>query len=138
LSSEEIAALKQVNMKTLTGTSFLLIGFFFMFDSWGIIGYFGALGIPAEIFWPVSFVVIGVYSFRKQLKSTAFAYSQKKFYRIKSFKRFKGVCSGLAMYLNTDSNLIRMTWIVFTFITLGLGIVIYFIIVLMVPYYNEA
>ena len=61
-----------------------------------------------------------------------------KFYRDETSARFMGVCSGLAKYLNTDSNLIRMLWIIFTFITLGLGVVIYFIIVLMVPYYNEA
>jgi phage shock protein C len=138
LSSEETAGLKRSNMKTLAGTSFILIGFFFIFKSWGIIGYFGALGIPLEIFWPVTFIVIGLYSLMKQQDSAGPAYSQKKFYRIRSFSRFKGVCSGLAMYLNTDSNLIRMAWIVFTFISLGLGIVIYFIIALMVPYYNES
>jgi len=137
LSAEESEHLKQVNSKTFTGTIFVLIGFFFIFDAYGLIGYFGAMGIPPDLFWPVALIITGIYLFRKQLDSIGYTVSQKKFYRVKSYSRFMGVCSGLAVYLDTDSNLIRMVWIVFTFITLGLGIIIYFIIVLMVPYYNE-
>ena len=137
LSGEETARLKQANRKTLTGTAFILIGFFFIFDFYGIIGYFSVLGIPPELFWPVSFIVFGIYFLRKEVNFSRFSNGQNKFYRSKSSSRFMGVCSGLAKYLNTDSNLIRMIWIVFTFISLGLGVVIYFLIVLMVPYYNE-
>lgn len=137
LSSEETARLKQANTKTLTGTAFILIGFFFIFDFFGIIEYFSVLGIPPELFWPVSFVVFGIYFLRQQPGSLHSSDSQKKLNRSKSSGRFMGVCSGLAKYLNADSNLIRMIWILFTFISLGLGVVIYFLIVLMVPYYNE-
>lgn len=137
LSGEETARLKQANMKTLTGTAFILIGFFFIFDLYGIIEYFSILGIPPELFWPVSFIVFGIYFLRREFNSFRFSNSQNKFHRSKSSSRFMGVCSGLAKYLNTDSNLIRMIWIVFTFISLGLGVVIYFLIVLMAPYYNE-
>jgi len=138
LSGEETARLERANMKTLTGTAFVLIGFFFIFDFYGIIEYFSVLGIPPELFWPVSFIVFGIYFLRKQSDFSNSSGTQKKFYRNKSSGRFMGVCSGLAEYLNSDSNLIRTTWIVFTFISLGLGAVIYFLIVLMVPYYNES
>ena len=37
LSDEETARLKQANTKTLTGTALILIGFFFIFDFYGII-----------------------------------------------------------------------------------------------------
>ena len=138
LGVAEAERLKKANAKTLTGTVFILIGLFFFFDSYGITGYFGALGIPPDLFWPVAFVVTGVYLYRKQIDPDGYVVGHKKFYRVRSYSRFMGVCSGLAVYLDTDSNLIRMTWIVLTFITLGLGIIIYFIIVFMVPYYNES
>lgn len=137
LSDEETARLKQANTKTLTGTALILIGFFFIFDFYGIINYFGVLGIPPELFLPVSLIVFGIYFLRREHKLFRFSNSQDKFYRTKSSSRFLGVCSGLANYLNTDSNLIRMIWIVFTFISMGLGIVVYFLIVVMAPYYNE-
>ena len=90
-----------------------------------------------ELFLPVSLIVFGIYFLRREYKLFRFSNSRDKFYRTKSSSRFLGVCSGLAKYLNTDSNLIRMIWIVFTFISMGLGIVVYFLIVVMVPYYNE-
>jgi phage shock protein PspC (stress-responsive transcriptional regulator) len=96
------------------------------------------LGIPPDLFWPAAFVISGVYLYRKKFDSNGYIVTQKKFYRVRSFSRFMGVCSGLAVYLDADSNLIRMAWIVFSFVTLGLGIIIYFIIVFMVPYYNES
>lgn len=137
LSDEELYTIKHSNTKTLIGSSLILIGFFFLIDFYGFLNYFSFLGIPPELFWPVSFIFIGVYFFRKHRKSKPGVIIQKKFYRLESAGRFMGVCSGLAKYLNTDSNLIRMGWLVFTFISLGLGIIIYFLIVIMVPYHNE-
>ncbi len=41
-----------------------------------------------------------------------------------------GVCVGLAQYLETFALVIRLLFVVFTFATFGVGIVIYFLIVL--------
>ncbi len=137
LSMKEADGLRKANSKTFIGTIFILTGFFYIFDTYGIIGYFGSLGIPPDLFWPFTLFITGLYLYRKRNDSKGYTVSQKKFFRVRPFSRFMGVCSGLAVYLDADSNLIRMIWIVFSFVTLGLGVIIYFIIVLMVPYSNE-
>ena len=57
----------------------------------------------------------------------------KRLYRSQKDKVLGGVCGGLAEFLETDPVLIRLVWIVFSLLSLGAGIVAYFIFWLVVP-----
>lgn len=48
-------------------------------------------------------------------------------------KIFLGVCGGLAEYLNINSNLMRILWVVFGLSSLGIAILIYLILGLIIP-----
>jgi phage shock protein C len=59
---------------------------------------------------------------------------QKKLYRLKYDSKICGVCGGLGKFLNIDSTLIRLIWIVVSVFTGGVaGAVAYFICAVIIP-----
>lgn len=58
----------------------------------------------------------------------------QKLYLSSDDKKITGLCGGIAEYLETDSSLIRLAWIIFTVLT-GIvpGIVAYIVASLVVP-----
>lgn len=58
----------------------------------------------------------------------------KKLYRSTSDKMIMGVCGGLGDYFEIDSTLVRIGWVLMTFIT-GIfpGVFAYFIIGIIIP-----
>jgi len=57
----------------------------------------------------------------------------KRLYRSRRDKILGGVCAGIAEYFNVDPVLVRLLWIIFTLISMGLGIVAYLIAWIIVP-----
>ena len=57
---------------------------------------------------------------------------QKRFYLSETDKKFAGVCGGLAEYLNIDSLLVRVAFILFTF-SFGGGLIAYILLWLCAP-----
>ena len=55
----------------------------------------------------------------------------KKLYRSKTDKKICGVCGGLGEYLNVDSTLIRLVWLLVALT--GSGILVYFIAAVIMP-----
>lgn len=52
----------------------------------------------------------------------------KKLYRSKKDRQIAGVCGGLGDYFSVDSTLIRLGWILFTFMTGILPLILAYII----------
>jgi len=57
----------------------------------------------------------------------------KRLYRSRRDKVLGGVCGGLAEYFQIDPVLVRLLWVIFTLISMGLGIVAYIIAWIIVP-----
>ena len=57
---------------------------------------------------------------------------QKRFYLSETDKKIAGVCGGLAEYLNIDSLLVRVAFILFTF-SFGGGLIAYVLLWLCAP-----
>ena len=57
---------------------------------------------------------------------------EKKLFRSKTDKKIAGVCGGLAQYLEMDSTVVRLLWIVLSFFA-GSGILLYLICALIMP-----
>ena len=51
---------------------------------------------------------------------------EKKLYKSLKDRKIAGVCGGIAEYLNIDSNVIRIIWVIFSF-GFGTGILAYII-----------
>lgn len=58
----------------------------------------------------------------------------KKLYKSQTDKKFCGVCGGIAEYLNIDSTIVRLVWILLIF-GWGSGILAYIIAALVMPDY---
>ena len=57
---------------------------------------------------------------------------QRRLYRSQTNKVFAGVCSGLGEYLNIDATIVRLVWILITFLG-GAGIIAYILAYFIVP-----
>ena len=58
----------------------------------------------------------------------------KKIYRSASDKKIAGVCGGIAAYLDVDSTLIRLGWVVLTLVTgIAPGIIGYVVAAIVMP-----
>jgi len=58
----------------------------------------------------------------------------KRLYRSNTDKKLAGVCGGIAEYFDTDPTLVRLAWVIITFIT-GLvpGLLAYIIAAALIP-----
>ena len=57
---------------------------------------------------------------------------EKKLYRSTENKQICGVCGGIAEYLEIDSTVIRLAWVLFTLLG-GAGLMAYIIALLVMP-----
>ncbi|MBS3152567.1 PspC domain-containing protein [Candidatus Woesearchaeota archaeon] len=57
----------------------------------------------------------------------------KKLYLSEKDKKIGGVCGGIAEYLGIDSTVVRLIWIVFTLISMGLGLILYLVFWIAMP-----
>lgn len=58
----------------------------------------------------------------------------KQLYLSTGDKKICGVCGGIAEYFEVDSTLIRLAWVVVTFVTgIAPGIIAYFIAAIIIP-----
>ena len=57
----------------------------------------------------------------------------KRLYRSGRDRLLGGVCSGIADYLHVDPVIVRILWIVFTLLSIGLGIIIYLLAWVIIP-----
>ncbi len=58
----------------------------------------------------------------------------KKLYRSTTDRIFTGICGGLAEYLNIDSNVLRLVWVLVVIFTGFVpGVLVYFIALAIVP-----
>ncbi|NLY72271.1 MAG: PspC domain-containing protein [Tissierellia bacterium] len=59
-------------------------------------------------------------------------FSSKKLYRSEQDTKIAGVCGGLAEYLDIDSSVVRLLWVVFS-LWGGSGILAYIVAALVIP-----
>ena len=60
----------------------------------------------------------------------------KTLYRSIADKKLCGVCGGLGEYFEVDSTLIRLLWVIFTFMG-GAGLLAYIVCAIIVPQQNQ-
>lgn len=116
--------------KTIAGSLFVFVGILLIADNFGFMNYLFFFGLPKFLLLPVIMILTGGFILFKindfiPVKS---GIRKTKFYRSRTDKRLAGVCGGLADYLTIESNNLRMIWIIFSFLTIGAGIILYFFI----------
>jgi len=54
-------------------------------------------------------------------------------YRSESDRKLAGICGGLGDYLSCDSTLVRVAWVVATFLSAGMTILAYLVLIFVIP-----
>ena len=57
----------------------------------------------------------------------------KKLYLSSRNRKLGGVCGGIAEYLNVDSTIVRLMWVIVTVFSMGAGILAYLIAWMVIP-----
>lgn len=57
----------------------------------------------------------------------------KKLYRSRSNRVLCGVCGGIGDYLNMDATVVRLLWVVLSFVSCGMALLGYFIAAVIIP-----
>jgi phage shock protein C len=61
----------------------------------------------------------------------------KRLYRSLTDRKLAGICGGLGDYLEVDSTLIRVGWVLIAFLSGGIGLLAYLVLIFIVPNEDE-
>ncbi len=59
--------------------------------------------------------------------------SEKRLYRSLKNRMITGVCGGIGEYINIDPTIVRLIWVIGSFISFGAGLIIYIIAAFIIP-----
>jgi phage shock protein C len=57
----------------------------------------------------------------------------RKLYRSLADRKLAGICGGLGDYLDCDPTLVRVGWVVGTFLSGGIGVIAYLVLIFIIP-----
>lgn len=136
---DEIDDIKRSDSKTIIGSLMIMTGIYFVLAPLGLFTLFGAFALSIKYFLIVILLGFGIRYMNNG--QTLFDFHKiewkEQFYRSREDKRFMGVCGGLAYYLNIDSTLLRVMYVVSLFLTAGFSMIVYFIFAYFVSYEPE-
>jgi phage shock protein C len=61
----------------------------------------------------------------------------KRLYRSVDDRKLAGICGGLGEYLDCDPTLVRVAWVVLTFLSAGVAILAYLALIFIIPKEDE-
>jgi len=119
------------------GSLLVVIGLFLLFRQLGLFYSFHFWQIPWQSVWAVALIIIGALLLfnktRNDKTKSVETDSDKKLYRSRSQKMAGGVCGGLAEYFDIDVSIVRVLWVIGTFLSIGLGILAYIVMLIIFP-----
>jgi phage shock protein PspC (stress-responsive transcriptional regulator) len=121
----------------------IIAGLILFTKEFGIFHYFHYWHIPWASIWAISLILIGLLLVITSNRATKSEEDQdnitknipdlKKIYRSRDNRIIAGVCGGLGDYFNIDPVIIRLIWIFASFASVGLGILVYAVLVFVFP-----
>lgn len=130
----------RLNSPKFLGFIFVVVGIYNWIPPFGVFRYFDAFNYADSLLFAVLSITFGLFVLLKgkRKEDDVPIHKPVKLYRAKSGKRLLGICEGLSNYMDTDVNIIRMVWILLSFITLGIAALFYFVIGYFIPIEKEA
>ncbi len=118
------------------GSLLIVVGLFLILRQMGLFYTFHFWNIPWQSVWAIVLITIGGVLLYNRLKdngeTTEENVSGKKLYRSRVQKMIAGVCGGLAEYFELDVSIVRVLSVIGTFITAGLGVIVYIVMAIMI------
>jgi phage shock protein C len=64
-------------------------------------------------------------------------WASKRLYRSRQDRKIAGICAGLAEYFGMDATLMRVAWVILAFLSVGLAMVLYLVLIFVIPEQDE-
>ncbi|HEX2230372.1 MAG TPA: PspC domain-containing protein [Candidatus Binatia bacterium] len=64
-------------------------------------------------------------------------WTSKRLYRSRQDRKIAGICAGLAEYFGMDTTLMRVGWVILAFLSAGLAILLYLVLIFVIPERDE-
>ncbi len=61
----------------------------------------------------------------------------KRLRRSRRDRKIAGICSGIAEYFGMDPTVVRVTWVILAFLSAGLAILLYLVLIFVIPSEEE-
>jgi phage shock protein PspC (stress-responsive transcriptional regulator) len=113
-----------------------------LLKEFGVFNYFYWWKLPWGSIWAIFLIVLGIfiiYAGRNNSRSDENKESVplisglNNIYRSKNNRMIAGVCGGIGEYFNIDPSIVRLIWILASFASVGIGIVVYLILIFVFP-----
>jgi phage shock protein PspC (stress-responsive transcriptional regulator) len=137
-SSEEASENLIKDKNLFWGSLLIIVGLFLILRQMGLFYSFQFWHVPWQSVWAIVLITIGgilLYNRSRQQKEGKGDDSteMKRLYRSRNQKMIAGLCGGIAEYFELDATIIRILWVIGTFITAGVGVIIYVIMIFLFP-----
>lgn len=124
----------------LTLAAFGILLFFYNLGWLFPIGLWGLLAAAGNLAFPILFVLIGfvlIVASKKGREAGDPALRERRLVRPPSGRMVSGVCAGLGHFFDTDPSLVRLLWVVGSLLSLGAGVLLYLIMLIVMPLGEE-
>lgn len=139
---QESQQTKKYNNAFIFGILLVVVGVFLLFRELEIFHQFQFFDVSFSMLWGILLVIIGALLLLSSRKSSeppdSSGASQpfsgsKRLFRSRSNRMIAGVCGGIANYFDIDPAVVRLLWVLATFISVGIGLVIYILFIIIIP-----
>lgn len=131
---------KESNKTVLWALLLIIIGFALLFKEFGFFNYFQFWHLPWSSIWAIFLILLGVLlvlsankpagtSENNTGENTSSPPEVNRIYRSRRERMLAGVCAGIANYFNIDPSIVRILWVLATLASIGLGILVYVILI---------
>ncbi len=131
INVENSPVTKNIHKGKLFGFMLVILGLFLFLDNLNLSGHFNLLGFRQQYIFPLLIVLCLIYLVLNSHIDLQNTDSSEKLSLSSDDKLLTGVCGGLADYLNISSFLTRSIFLTFILLTVGSGIIIYWILFLL-------
>ncbi len=120
----------------------IVLGILLLLRQMGLFRLFHFWDIPWSSIWAIFLIALGVLLIfaaqKKDRPEEEDSLASKipeidKIYRSRTNRMIAGVCGGLAEYFKIDPSIVRLLWILATLFSVGLGILVYIILIFVFP-----
>ncbi len=127
------------------GILFITLGIAFIMVNLGVFAFLHLWHLSWTLMFALLLIGIGIYLIlfhdRSQQQTAATAEPQagagpsgpRRLYKSRGDRKLLGVCGGLGRYFDIDPTVVRILYVLFTLVTHGFAILVYFVLALLLP-----
>ncbi len=125
------------------GLLLISLGILLILKQMGFFYLFNIRNLPWSFIWAVFLIILGLILIFSQSRKRSVSSSEGEgeeaeqlklgIFRSRNDRMIAGVCGGLAEYFHIDSSLVRLLWVLATLASVGLGVLVYIILIFVFP-----